>query len=76
MTHGYLFNRSNLVCTFVLVDSRHGMQKADLEFMMMLSENGVPFNLVFTKTDKLKKSQVDSAVSNYLKEMLGEAVSE
>ena len=70
MTHGYLFNRANLVCTFVLVDSRHVMQKADLEFMMMLSENSVPFNLVFTKTDKLKKSEVDKAVASYLKEML------
>lgn len=70
MTHDYLFKRSNLVCTFVLVDSRHSLQKADQEFMELLSENEVPFNLVFTKTDKLKKNQVDAAVRQYLDEML------
>lgn len=70
MTHDYLFKRANLVCTFVLVDIRHSMQKADLAFMELLSENGVPFNLVFTKTDKLNKSQVEGAVKSYLKEML------
>jgi GTP-binding protein len=69
MTHDYLFKRPNLMCTFVLVDSRHGMQKADLEFMELLAANGVPMNLVFTKTDKLKKSQVEVAVESYLKEM-------
>lgn len=70
MTYDYLLKRPNLVCTFVLVDIRHDLQKADLEFMTMLSENGVPFNLVFTKADKLKKSQVEGSVEAYLRQML------
>ncbi len=70
MTYDYLFNRSNLVCTFVLVDSRHDLQKSDLEFMQVLAERSIPFNLVFTKTDKLKKSQAESSVRNYIRQML------
>jgi GTP-binding protein len=70
MIHDYLFNRENLVCTFVLIDSRHSLQQTDLEFMEMLALNQVPFNLIFTKTDKLKKNQVEATIEAYLKEML------
>jgi len=70
MTYDYLFNRPNLVCTFVLVDSRHGLQRTDLEFMQTLVEREIPFNLVFTKVDKLKKGQTESAVRNYTQEIL------
>lgn len=70
MTYDYLFNRSNLVCTFVLIDSRHDLQRSDLEFMQTLAERSIPFNLVFTKTDKLKKGQVESSIRNYIRQML------
>lgn len=69
MIYDYLRNRPNLVCTFVLVDSRHEMQKADLEFMMNLTEMGVPFNLVFTKVDKLRPNQVNPTIERYLQQM-------
>lgn len=69
MIYDYLRNRPNLVCTFVLVDSRHEMQKADLEFMMNLTELGVPFNLVFTKVDKLRPNQVNPTIERYLQQM-------
>ncbi|ODS81965.1 MAG: YihA family ribosome biogenesis GTP-binding protein [Cytophagaceae bacterium SCN 52-12] len=70
MTYDYLFNRSNLVCVFVLADSRHDLQRSDLEFMQTLAERDVPFNLVFTKTDKLKKSQAEASIGNYIRQML------
>lgn len=70
MIYDYLFNRPNLVCTFVLVDSRHDLQRSDLEFMQTLAERSIPFNLVFTKTDKLKKSQAEGAIRNYISQML------
>lgn len=69
MIYDYLRNRPNLVCMFVLVDSRHEMQKADLEFMMNLTELGVPFNLVFTKVDKLRPNQVNPTIERYLQQM-------
>jgi len=67
---GYLRNRKNLYCTFVLIDSRHEPQKVDLEFMNWLGENEIPFVIVFTKLDKLKNAEVENVVPTYKKEML------
>lgn len=66
----YILNRKNLVNLFVLVDSRHTPQKIDLEFIGWCGENGVPFSIVFTKTDKLKPNTAIDNVENYKKELL------
>lgn len=50
----YILNRNNLVNLFVLIDIRHQPQKIDLEFMKWCGESGIPFSIVFTKSDKLK----------------------
>lgn len=50
---GYILNRPQLACLFVLVDIRHEPQKIDVEFMNWLGEHEVPFAIVFTKADKL-----------------------
>ena len=49
----YLVKRENLICTFVLLDSRLEPQKVDVAFMEWMGENQIPFVMVFTKTDKL-----------------------
>ena len=49
----YITKRVNLECLFVLVDSRHEPQVIDLEFIRWLGEEGIPFAIVLTKTDKL-----------------------
>lgn len=67
---GFLKNRQNLLCTFVLIDSRLEPQKIDLEFMEWLGENEIPFVIVFTKTDKLKSAEKKSFLENYKSEML------
>ena len=61
----YFLKRQQLVCTFVLVDSRHNPQKIDLEFMRFLGENGIPFCIVFTKSDKLKPSILNKNLQHY-----------
>ncbi len=61
----YFEKRQQLVCTFVLVDSRHNPQKIDLEFMQFLGENGIPFCIVFTKSDKLKSAQLNKNIHIY-----------
>ena len=63
----YFFKRKQLVCTFVLVDSRHEPQKIDLDFMRFLGENKIPFCIVFTKSDKLNKSTLPKNIKNYKK---------
>lgn len=66
----FLKNRQNLLCTFVLIDSRLEPQKIDLEFMQWLGENEIPFVIVFTKTDKLKSAEKKSFLENYKSAML------
>lgn len=67
----YILQRSNLVNLFVLIDSRHEPQQIDLEFMEWLGECGIPFSMVFTKTDKLKTpTKVKNSVETYTNKML------
>ena len=67
---GYGYARENLVCLFVLIDSRLEPQKIDLEFMEWLGENGVPFVMIFTKADKLSATQRLKCIDDYHKVML------
>ena len=70
MIRDYILKRENLVCLFVLVDSRLEPQRIDLEFMEWLGENGVPFVMVFTKADKLTATQRRDCIANYQRVML------
>ncbi len=54
MIENYIRKRENLVCLFVLIDSRHEPQAIDLAFLDQLGKWETPFVLVFTKTDKNK----------------------
>lgn len=65
----YFQRRKQLVCTFVLVDSRHEPQKIDLEFMEFLAEEQVPFCIVYTKSDKLSKNEIQKNQARYKKIM-------
>ena len=61
----YILEREQMTCLFVLLDCRHEPQKIDLEFMEWLGENGIPFAIVFTKTDKLSGGKLKFSVENY-----------
>jgi GTP-binding protein len=65
----YILNRRNLVNLFVLVDIRHNPQKIDLEFIQWCGESGVPFSIVFTKSDKIKPGAVVTNVEAYKAEL-------
>ena len=66
----YAEYRQNLMCLFVLLDSRHAPQQNDLLFMRWLGEKQIPFSMVFTKTDKLSSSELNKNLNHYKKEML------
>jgi len=66
----YFLNRPQMVCAFVLVDSRHEPQKIDLEFMQWLGEQGLPFAIIFTKADKLKPNALDKNIEVYASTLL------
>ena len=65
----YLQTRESLVNVFVLLDSRLEPQKIDLEFINWCGEKGIPFSMVFTKTDKLSSSALQKNLARYKKEM-------
>lgn len=62
----YVLEREQLTCLFLLIDIRLEPQKKDIEFLNFIGENGVPFAIVFTKADKLKKHQIQTAVNKYV----------
>ncbi len=66
----YILGREQMTNLFVLIDSRHEPQKIDLEFMEWLGENGVPFSIVFTKTDKQSQTAADAKIASYLQKLL------
>lgn len=66
----YILQRESLVCLFVLVDSRHEPQKPDIDFMNWLGEKGIPFEIIFTKADKLTQSKLHRNVEVYKKVLL------
>ncbi len=69
MIESYLRKRENLVCVFVLIDSRHEPQAIDMEFINQLGEWQTPFLLVFTKTDKNKPGATTRNVETFLNAM-------
>jgi GTP-binding protein len=66
----YLLHRERLMTTFVLIDARLAPQKIDLEFMNWCGGKGIPFSIVFTKTDKLCSSALQKNLLAYRKELL------
>ncbi|WP_276501097.1 ribosome biogenesis GTP-binding protein YihA/YsxC [Terrimonas pollutisoli] len=66
MIEGYIRKRENLVCLFVLVDSRHEPQNIDYEFLNDLGRWEIPFVIVFTKSDKNKPGATTRNVEAFL----------
>jgi len=66
----YFVQREQLVSAFVLVDCRHEPQKVDLEFMEWLTTHGIPFTIIFTKSDKLTPTKLPQNIETYKVKML------
>lgn len=72
MIDSYVLNREQMYNLFLLIDCRHEPQEIDLEFMRFLGANGVPFSIVFTKSDKLSKLKLKNNIEAYKKKLLEE----
>lgn len=70
MNNNFINNSPELVMLFVLLDSRHNIQKIDLEFLISLGEAGIPFAIIFTKADKLGKVTLQKQIDANKKELL------
>jgi GTP-binding protein len=58
LINDYLRGRAVLKRALLLVDSRHGLKDLDRELMRMLDAAAVPYNLVLTKADKVKATEL------------------
>ena len=65
----YFKKRKQLFSALLLIDIRLKPQKIDLEYMEYMNKLFVPFILVFTKCDKLKKSEINDNIKAYSKEL-------
>lgn len=69
MIEDYLLNRENLVNVFVLIDAKIPPQEIDLDFIDYLGLKQLPFSIVFTKTDKAKRSEFEKNQEAFKKAM-------
>lgn len=65
MIGDYLSGRESLLNTYVLVDVRHEPQTLDVDFMIDMTTNGLPFTIVFTKIDKLPAPKLEANLEHY-----------
>lgn len=70
MVTEYIAKREAMSLLFVLIDSRLPAQEIDIKFINKLGELGVPFALIFTKTDKLGKMMLQRNIENYKKTLM------
>lgn len=63
MIRNYLLKRSNLMLTFILLDSRIELKESDKTMINWFGEKQLPFALVFTKSDKLTANELASNVA-------------
>ena len=58
LVRAYLRGRASLRRTCVLVDARHGLKDNDRAFMAILGETAVAFQVVLTKADLVRPSEL------------------
>ncbi|KJF66703.1 MULTISPECIES: ribosome biogenesis GTP-binding protein YihA/YsxC [Rhizobium] len=65
----YLRGRATLKRVYVLIDSRHGIKPNDEEVLSLLDKAAVSYQVVLTKTDKIKDVGVPRVISETLEKI-------
>lgn len=60
----YLRGRRELQRVFVLIDSRHGLKEPDLAMLDMLDAAAVNYQIVLTKSDKVKPAELAEVIAS------------
>ncbi len=63
----YLSQRPNIALLFLLMDIRHEPTRLDKEMFAFAESLDIPFAVILTKLDKIKRSQVNKHLSMYKK---------
>ncbi|MFV9876269.1 MAG: ribosome biogenesis GTP-binding protein YihA/YsxC [Rickettsiales endosymbiont of Dermacentor nuttalli] len=60
----YLEHRVNLKRIYILIDARRSFKELDIEAMSMLDNQGISYQIVFTKIDKVSNKAIEKLVSD------------
>ena len=63
LIHAYLRGRANLARVYVLADARHGLKDADRPMLDLLGEAAVSHQIVLTKADQPKASELQACIA-------------
>jgi GTP-binding protein len=63
LIHAYLIGRRTLARVYVLIDARHGLKPTDEPTLEALGEAAVSYQVVLTKVDAVKKTELGGRVA-------------
>jgi GTP-binding protein len=63
LIHRFLQGRATLARVYVLIDARHGLKDVDHDVFKTLDKAAVSYQLVFTKTDQVKRSELEGRIA-------------
>ena len=69
MIEAYFAGERHIAMVFQLVDFRHKASQEDLQMLRFLSEKSIPFTIVFTKCDKLNKTETVQRMESIAEEL-------
>lgn len=61
----YIISRKQLFQLFILVDARLDPQTSDINAINFMGKYQIPFSIIFTKTDKVKKLKLKTNIQNF-----------
>jgi GTP-binding protein len=64
LIHDYLRGRQSLARVYLLIDARHGLKPVDQGVLETLDKAAVSYQVVLTKIDEIKKSDIESRVTD------------
>ena len=63
----YLLNRKEIISLIQFIDSRHPVQKNDLQMSEWINYNKLPYFVLCVKTDEISKNQIQGKISEFSK---------
>ncbi|ABM45085.1 ribosome biogenesis GTP-binding protein YsxC [Bartonella bacilliformis str. Heidi Mejia] len=63
LVFNYLRGRTTLKRVYILIDSRHGIKKNDEEVLDLLDKAAVSYQIILTKSDKIKSNMLENLMT-------------
>lgn len=67
--YDFLTKRESLKRVFVLIDGKIPPQKLDIEFILELVDEEIPFDIIITKIDKVKSKDLNNNIKAFKQEL-------